>query len=39
VLAVVTAAYVFSPISILGLVLGGGLMGWGAYQTSKAERV
>jgi len=39
VLAVVTAAYVFSPINILGLVLGGGLMGWGAYQTSKAERV
>lgn len=39
VLAVVTAAYVFSPISILLLVLGGGLMGWGAYKTSKAERV
>ncbi len=37
--ALVTSAYALSPIGIFGLVIGGGLLGWGAYKTTKAERI
>ncbi len=38
-LGLVTSAYAFSPLGLPGILIGGGLLGWGAYKTSKAERV